>query len=231
MGMINGVHHLAVQTGNIKNQIAFFTDVLGMELKGLFWMHGVAGAWHAFLRLDDDAYMSFVEIPENRGIEPAFGLSHAKNPRSASAPGTMQHVAFNVKDDDELLALRDRIRDRGVNVMGPLEHGICKSIYFAGPESLTLEISSNGPPMDAEQWIDPEVVELAGISEAELATYKTPAVFSSTGGQIPQPPVDPSKPQLGYPADVLDKLMNSPDTQLNKVYSYSDPPVNKKANA
>ncbi|MEZ5228995.1 MAG: VOC family protein [Acidimicrobiales bacterium] len=40
---INGVHHLAVNTANIKEQIEFFTDVLGAELVGLFWMHGVEG--------------------------------------------------------------------------------------------------------------------------------------------------------------------------------------------
>jgi len=229
MGMVNGIHHIAIQTGNIKKQIAYFTDVLGMELTGLFWMHGVIGAWHAFLRLDDSAYLSFVEIPENKDIEPIFGVSHAPSPRAASAPGTMQHIAFNVKDDDALLALRDRIRARGVNVMGPLAHGICKSIYFAGPENLTLEIAANDQVMDAEMWIDPEVVKLAGINAEELATYKQPATFTTQGGKVSQPPVDLDKPQLGYPKDVLDKLMNTPDADLNKVYSYAEPPVKKKA--
>ena len=83
-------------------------------------MHGVPGAWHAFLKLNECGYLSFVEMPQNRDIEPSFGLSHAQNPRSPSAPGTMQHVAFNVADDETLLAMRDRIRDRGINVMGPV---------------------------------------------------------------------------------------------------------------
>ena len=43
MGLGNGVHHLAVCTGDIKAQIEFFTDVLGAELKALYWMHGVDG--------------------------------------------------------------------------------------------------------------------------------------------------------------------------------------------
>ncbi len=229
MSNVNGVHHLAIATGNIKCQIEFFTDVVGMELTGLFWMHGVPGAWHAFLKLNECGYLSFVEMPQNRDIEPSFGLSHAQNPRSPSAPGTMQHVAFNVADDETLLAMRDRIRDRGINVMGPLAHGICNSIYFAGPENLTLEITTNDQGMDAEQWIDPEVVALAGISEEELASYKAPAKFASQSGKVVQPPVDPSKPQLGYPRDVLDKLMNTPDEKLKEVYSYAEPPVKRKA--
>ena len=229
--MVNGVHHVAIATGNIKQQIAFFTDVVGMELTGLFWMHGIAGAWYAFLKLDDCAFLSFVEMPENKDIEPAFGVSHAKNPRCPSAPGTMQHIAFNVADHDTLLALRDRIRDRGVNVMGPLEHGMCQSIYFAGPDNLTLEIAANDQGMDAEQWIDPEVVALAGISDEELAAYKAPAKFASQGGKVAQPPVDQSKPQLGYPKEVLDKFTYTPDERLKEVFSYSDPPVKKKESA
>ena len=41
----NAVHHIAVSTANIKAQIAFFSDVLGLSLAGLFWMHGVPNAW------------------------------------------------------------------------------------------------------------------------------------------------------------------------------------------
>ena len=48
----NGVHHLAICTAHMKEQIAFFTDVLGMELVALYWMHGVEGTWHGFLRLN-----------------------------------------------------------------------------------------------------------------------------------------------------------------------------------
>ncbi len=33
----NGVHHLALMTADVKSQIAFFSDVLGMKLKALYW--------------------------------------------------------------------------------------------------------------------------------------------------------------------------------------------------
>ena len=31
----NGIHHLALSTGDMKGQIEFFTDVLGMRLMAL----------------------------------------------------------------------------------------------------------------------------------------------------------------------------------------------------
>jgi catechol 2,3-dioxygenase-like lactoylglutathione lyase family enzyme len=40
------INHLAIATRDIKTQIAFFCDVLGCELKALFWMHSAEGAWH-----------------------------------------------------------------------------------------------------------------------------------------------------------------------------------------
>lgn len=76
----------------------------------------------------------------------------------------MQHLALNVDGEAELLAIRDRVRSRGYWVMGPIDHGFCKSIYLAAPEGIMLEFStSEGKPIDAEAWIDPEVVKLAGI--------------------------------------------------------------------
>ena len=41
MGLASGVHHLAISTADMKSQLTFFTDVLGAELKALYWMHNV----------------------------------------------------------------------------------------------------------------------------------------------------------------------------------------------
>ena len=226
MGLANGVHHLALCTGDIKAQIEFFTDVLGAELKALYWMHGVDKTFHGFLELNDSCSVAFVQNPQIADIEPQLGVSHAANPGMPSAPGTMQHVAFNVDGSDELLALRDRIRDRGVNVMGPIDHGFCQSIYFAGPEGLNLEISTSAEGIDPEAWIDPEVVALAGIDADELDRYKRPAGYDNESGRpVPQPPIDPAKPHMVYPPDAYERIMTMPDDDLTARMSEPDPPV------
>jgi hypothetical protein len=137
----------------------------------------------------------------------------------------MQHLAFNVDSEQELLAMRDRIRDRGINVMGPLDHGMCKSIYFAGPEGLNLEISTSEQGIDERAWIDPEVAALAGISPADLERYTRPAAFDGRGGTVPQPPIDPSKPHMRYPPEVYERIMTMPDDVLTARLSQPDPPV------
>jgi hypothetical protein len=170
--------------------------------------------------------VAFVQTDEIKQIPRTLGLTHAGSGGGAAAGGAMQHVAFNVPTLADLLALRDRIRSRGVNVFGPLDHGMCHSIYFAGPEDLTLEIATSREPIDARAWIDPEVVSLAGISAEELARYRKPAEYASRGGAVPQPPIDPTKPhQRGFPEDAYRRLMTMPDDELTKRLSEPTPPV------
>ena len=221
----DGVHHLAISTADVKGQIEFFTQVLGAELVALYWMHGV-DAWHAFVELNDTCSVAFVEMKANREIDPIAGVTHSGTPADASAPGTMQHVAFNTQSHDDLLRLRDRIRAAGVTVFGPVDHGMCHSIYFAGPEGLTLECATSPAPIPADNWIDPEVVELAGISPDELARYRNPpADPTGTPGSVPQPPLDPNKPAMGYPDEVLAMMASMSDADIAAGMNYPDPPV------
>ena len=225
MAQLNGIHHLALMTSDVKTQIEFFSDVLGMKLKALYWMHGVEGYFHAFMELNPHCCIAFVAAPAVKNIQPAFGVSHAGNPTKPCAAGTMQHLAFNVDDDEALLAMRDRIRDRGVRVLGPLDHGFCKSIYFGGPENLVLEVSTSRAAIDAEAWIDPEVVALNGISAAELARYKNPAAYAHRGAPVAQPPAGNGRPEYTQMDPGFAHAFNLPDDVVTREMSESTPPV------
>jgi catechol 2,3-dioxygenase-like lactoylglutathione lyase family enzyme len=224
---VEGLHHLALCTADMKSQIEFFTDKLGMELQALYWMHGVADTWHGFLRLNDESSIAFVCNPHIKNIEVQMGVTHSGNPGANSAAGTMQHLALKVKDHDEMMAMRDRLRSKGVPVLGPLDHGMCVSMYFAGPENLSLELSYSMEPINNEQWIDPEVVALAGISAEELARYKNPAAFKGSGGSVVQPAIEEANtgPHMtNYPPGHYEATMGIPDeVALNMVES--KPPV------
>lgn len=222
----NGIHHIAICTGEMRTQLEFFSDVLGLKLVGLFWMHGVEGTWHAFMELDQNSFLSFVQTPDTPGIPHELGVTHAGQPGGSSSGGTLQHVALNVDDLDTLLTLRDRIRSRGVNVFGPLDHGICHSIYFAGPEDLTLEIATNGVPMKERTWIDPEVVEKAGISAEDLERFCQPEPFTPGATPTAQPEINPQKPHMrGYPEPIYRRIIETPDEILAEAMSFSDPPT------
>lgn len=218
----NGINHLAIATRDIKGQIEFFTDVLGGELKALYWMHGVANTFHAFVELSPSCYLAFQQHPDNPA-EAVIGVTHAGNAGGQVTAGTMQHLALNVDSLDDLYALRDRIRSRGVPVMGPMNHGMCQSMYFAGPEGLALEICFGGA-IDERAWIDPEVQALAGISADDLARYTHPAAFERPDTPVGQPPLDGHGPHLVYPTPVYEHLMGTPDDVMWDAVE-SRPPV------
>ena len=220
----NGIHHLAFMAGDIKKHIAFFSQVMGCPLVALFDMHGVPGGLHAFLRMNDHSYFSIVQLPDTDKIPIEIGRTHAGSGALPSAPGTLQHLAFGVDTDEALIAMRDRIRSHGINVIGPIDHGMCRSIYFAGPDQMTLEVASSGGAINPDVWIDPTTLAKAGISDDEAAAFRAPAPYDGPSS-VAQPAYDPAKPHMAYPKEAYLKMLAIPDEVLTKTASYTQPPV------
>lgn len=220
----NGIHHLAFMAGDIKKHIAFFSDVVGCPLVALFDMHGVPGGLHAFLRLNDHSYFSIVQLPKVDEIPIELGKTHAGNGALPSAPGTLQHLAFSVATDADLIAMRDRIRSHGVNIVGPIDHGMCRSIYFAGPDQMTLEVATSQEAIDPARWIDPAVLAKAGISADEAARFKAPPAYAGPSS-VKQPEYDPSKPHMAYPKEMYLQMLKASDEAITAAGSYPNPPV------
>jgi len=219
-----GVNHLALSTTDMKRQLEFWCDALGLPLKALYWMHGVEGAYHGFVELAGDSYVAFVQHPDN-GKDVEFGVSHADGSGGDVRGGTMQHVALHVDTLDEVLEMRDRLRSRGVQVMGPLDHGFIKSIYFEGPEGLNLEVCC-GADIDERAWIDPEVTSLCGITEAELEALKHPAAFARPPAPVPQP-AEPHPDNVRAQRDPERQAAGAaiPDEVVWEKFSETTPPV------
>ena len=136
----------------------------------------------------------------------------------------MQHIAMHVDTLDDVLAMRDRIRANGVHVMGPIDHGMIKSIYFAGPEGLNLEVCC-GNDIDERQWIDPEVQELCGISADEIERLKHPDGIEIGDEPVAQPGLESSAPRMNYPDNIYAALMTMSDTDMWNRVSESTSPV------
>tara|TARA_R110001606_G_scaffold25559_2_gene83028 strand:+ start:1956 stop:2657 length:702 start_codon:yes stop_codon:yes gene_type:complete len=220
----SGIHHIAIMSSDIKKHIAFFSEVMNFPLVALFDMHGVPGGLHAFLRMNDHSFFSIVQLPDVDKIPVTLGVTHSGNGALPSAAGTMQHLAFRADDEEGLLGMRDRLRSHGINVIGPLDHGFCKSIYFAGPDQMTLEVAAPATPVDPKQWIDPTVLEKAGISAAEAESYKAPAPYEGKGNE-PQPPYDPAKPHMVYPPEMYQQMLKTPDDVIANAAKFPGPPV------
>lgn len=219
-----GINHLALATTDMKTQLTFWCDVLGLPLKALYRMHGVPGAFHGFVELSADSYVAFVAHPKNTA-EVDFGTSHANGGGGAMRGGAMQHVALHVDSLDEMLELRDRIRSKGVQVLGPIDHGFLQSMYFEGPEGLNLEVAT-GSDIPAEQWIDPEVVDLCGIDAAELAALKQPADHACPTDPVPNPTeFRPDNERAKHNPNGLARAYAMDDDEVWERFSETKPPV------
>jgi hypothetical protein len=114
--------------------------------------------------------------------------------------------------------------------MGPIDHGMCQSIYATGPEGIMIEFSWSAAPIDADEWIDPEVVAYCGIDAADLARYRRPPAFASKGGTVPQPDPD-AKPGFVFPDEWKERgemMLRMTDDEIAAALSVPTPPVPKK---
>ena len=108
--------------------------------------------------------------------------------------------------------------------LGPIGHGFCKSIYFAGPEGLTLEVSAQVTPLDPARWVDPKVLDACGISGAEAEAMLNPAPCVADD-VVAQPAYDAAVPNIAYPAQTLKMILATPDAAITAQGSYNEPPV------
>ena len=59
-----------------------------------------------------------------------------------ASPGG-QHLALEVEDLDALHRAKEHIEGEGIEVLGPVNHGIFKSIYFFDPNGHRIELATN----------------------------------------------------------------------------------------
>ncbi|MBN3562735.1 VOC family protein [Aliamphritea spongicola] len=135
---IQRIHHVAYRCNNAKETVTFYQQVLGMDFQLAIAENEVPSTkapdpyMHVFMDAGNGNVLAFFEIPNS----PPMG----KDPNT---PAWVQHIAFEVEDMDALLAAKQKVLDAGLEVIGPVEHTIFKSIYFFDPNGHRLEIAAN----------------------------------------------------------------------------------------
>jgi len=158
-----GINHLALVTPDMDATTRFYAGVLGMPLV----MTLMAGPMrHYFFEMAPGNTVAFFEIPDAETFRKGAGSP-------APHPVQLDHLSFNVADEDALHQLRDRLSAAGSEVTGVVDHDQIKSVYFTDPNGIALEasywvIDATGRPMnpgDARIFADPDPVPAV----AELA--------------------------------------------------------------
>ena len=87
---------------------------------------------HVFLDAGQGNVLAFFELPNS----PEMG-------RDGNTPEWVQHIAFELGTMEELIAAKERLVNAGIDVLGPTNHGIFKSIYFFDPNGHRIELVAN----------------------------------------------------------------------------------------
>ena len=153
------IHHVAYRCKDAKQTVEFYKRVMGMDLVLAIAEDEVPSTkapdpyMHIFLDAGMGNVLAFFELPNS----PEMG-------RDEKTPEWVQHIAFEVEDMDALLKAKAHVEAEGLDVLGPTNHGIFKSIYFFDPNGHRLELAANTgtdeqlaelnrvAPMMIEEW-------------------------------------------------------------------------------
>jgi catechol 2,3-dioxygenase-like lactoylglutathione lyase family enzyme len=170
-----GVHHLALNTDDMKMTVDFYVDVLGMRLvhamrvpPGIGTGPGNRGnppfeeIRHYFFDMGRDALLAFFEMPKG-----------AKPKGDRNALGNMQHVSFAVSPEGQT-RIRARLEANKTPYDGPLEilPGIF-SIYVMDPNDIRLEFSCQPSNGEGEPAIVPLVTQTKDEALSELRSLSS----------------------------------------------------------
>jgi len=132
------IHHVAYRCRDAKQTVEFYQRVLGMDFVLAIAEDHVpsTGApdpyMHVFLDAGMGNVLAFFELPH----APEMG-------RDANTPDWVQHIAFELGSLAELDEAERRLRAEGLEVVGPTDHGIFRSIYFFDPNGHRIELTTN----------------------------------------------------------------------------------------
>jgi len=135
---IEKIHHVAYRCKDAKETTQWYKEKLNMDLVLAIAENEVPSTkapdpyMHIFLDAGNENVLAFFEIPNS----PDMG-------RDENTPAWVQHLALRVENIDALLSAKEHLESQGVDVLGPVNHGVFKSIYFFDPNGHRLELAAN----------------------------------------------------------------------------------------
>ena len=150
---IRKVHHVAYRCIDAKQTVEWYGRHLGMDFILAIAENQVPSTkapdpyMHVFLDAGQGNVLAFFELPASPPMD-----------RDRNTPTWVQHLALEVGTVDELIETKAKLEAAGIEVIGPTDHTIFKSIYFFDPNGHRLELAANTatPQMmaslDAVKW-------------------------------------------------------------------------------
>ena len=153
MSLIRKIHHVAYRCKDAKETVEWYVKHLKMDFVLAIAEDEVPSTkaadpyMHVFLDAGNGNILAFFELP-----------TCAPMGRDENTPAWVQHIAFKVESVEKLEEVKTRLQAAGIDVVGPTNHTIFKSIYFFDPNGHRLELAADvGTPemyrkLDEVKW-------------------------------------------------------------------------------
>jgi len=153
MSLIQNIHHVAYRCKDAKETVEWYTKHLDMKFVLAIAENEVPSTkapdpyMHIFLDAGNGNVLAFFELPTQKPMG-----------RDDNTPAWVQHLALKVDSMETLLATKEKLVAAGIEVIGPTDHTIFKSIYFFDPNGHRLELATDtGTPemyrkLDEVKW-------------------------------------------------------------------------------
>jgi catechol 2,3-dioxygenase-like lactoylglutathione lyase family enzyme len=153
MSLVQQVHHVAYRCKDAKETVLWYEKHLGMKFVLAIAEDEVPSTkasdpyMHVFLDAGNGNILAFFELPTQQPMD-----------RDRNTPAWVQHLALKVESVDKLMEAKARLEAGGIEVLGPTNHTIFKSIYFFDPNGHRLELAADcGTPemlrkLDEVKW-------------------------------------------------------------------------------
>ena len=144
---VQKLNHVAYRCRDAAETMAFYKDVLGLKLAHVITQDRVpstrefAPHCHLFFEMADGSWVAFFDLVDEPEID------QERNPDWA------QHLALEVESVDALELAHKKLVEHDVDVLGPVDHGFIRSIYFYDPSGHRLELTTRTTePGDLERF-------------------------------------------------------------------------------
>ena len=133
---IKGFHTVTLTLTNIEATAGILTEVFGYKQ----------------VDQDDNLYRYQTDEVENAAIVDLLEMPQAQ--RGINSAGTNHHIAFRVKDEEDLMAMREKIVERGLHITEKINRDYFFSLYFREPGGVLFEIATDNPGFATDETVE-----------------------------------------------------------------------------